>query len=140
MPQVPFLAAGTLADNIRLVAPEASVAAIREAFDAVGLGRFTSSLELGEGGLGLSSGERRRVAVARALARDPAVLLVDEPTAGLDDETEQVVLSAIVRRAREAGSMVILVAHRPAAIAVADREVRISARADAEPVAGTAAA
>ncbi|MGZ8438219.1 MAG: thiol reductant ABC exporter subunit CydD [Candidatus Limnocylindrales bacterium] len=140
VPQVPFLAAGTLADNIRLAAPEASDAAIRAALDAVDLGRFDPSLELGEGGLGLSSGERRRVAVARALARDPALLLVDEPTAGLDDETEQVVLSAIVRRARDAGSMVILVAHRPAAIAVADREVRLTARAVAEPLAGTAAA
>ena len=140
VPQVPFLAAGTLADNIRLIAPEASDAAIRDALDAVGLGRFEPSRLLGEAGLGLSSGERRRVAVARALARDPALLLIDEPTAGLDEESEQVVLSALVRRAREAGTMVILVAHRPAAIAIADREVRLASRVSVETGDGTVAA
>jgi ATP-binding cassette subfamily C protein CydCD len=140
VPQVPFLAAGTLADNIRLTAPEATDDAIREALAAVGLDRFEPSRQLGEAGLGLSSGERRRVAIARALAREPALLLVDEPTAGLDEDTEQVVLAAIVRGAREAGSMVVLVAHRPAAIAVADREVRLASRVAADTVDGTAAA
>ena len=140
MPQVPFLAPGTLADNVRLTAPTAVDAVVRAALDAVGLDRFELTHVLGEGGLGLSSGERRRLAVARALARDPAVLLVDEPTAGLDDETEQVVLAAITDRARRHGAMVILVAHRPAAIAIADRVVRLTARVSAEEPDGTAAA
>lgn len=140
VPQAPFLVSGTVADNIRLTAPEASDAAIRNALGAVGLGHVDPSLVLGDRGVGLSSGERRRVVVARALARDAALLLVDEPTAGLDEETEQVVLAAIVRRARETGTMVILVAHRPAAIAVADCEVRLASRSAAEPLDGTAAA
>jgi thiol reductant ABC exporter CydD subunit len=140
VPQAPHLVAGSVADNVRLVAPGVPDATIVAALSAVGLGRVEPSLVLGERGGGLSSGERRRVAVARALARDATVLLVDEPTAGLDEETEQVVLAAIERRAREDGAMVLLVAHRPAAIAIADRVVRLEARVVSEPGGGTAAA
>jgi ABC-type transport system involved in cytochrome bd biosynthesis fused ATPase/permease subunit len=128
VPQAPYLVPGTVADNIRLIAPEASDATVVEALAAVGLGHVDPYQVLGDRGVGLSSGERRRVAVARALARGPGLLLVDEPTAGLDDETEQLVLAAIEREARTNGAMVLLVAHRASAVAIADREVQVAAR------------
>jgi ABC-type transport system involved in cytochrome bd biosynthesis fused ATPase/permease subunit len=140
VPQVPYLVPGTVADNIRLVAPGAPDATIIEALAAVGLGHVDPHLVLGDRGVGLSSGERRRVAVARALARGAGLLLVDEPTAGLDDETERVVLAAIEREARANGAMVLLVAHRAAAVAIADREVRVAARSSATGDDGMAAA
>jgi ATP-binding cassette subfamily C protein CydCD len=140
VPQVPYLVPGSVADNIRLVAPEASDATILAVLAAVGLGHVDPYLVLGDRGVGLSSGERRRVAVARALARGAGLLLVDEPTAGLDDETERLVLAAIEREARTNGAMVLLVAHRSAAVAIADREVRVAARSVAAGGEGTAAA
>jgi ABC-type transport system involved in cytochrome bd biosynthesis fused ATPase/permease subunit len=85
---------------------------------------------LGEGGAGLSTGERRRVAVARAIVRDAPLVLLDEPTAGLDETSERLVLAAIRDLAR-GGCAVLLVAHRPAALELADRVVQVAARVEA---------
>jgi ATP-binding cassette subfamily C protein CydCD len=82
---------------------------------------------LGEGGAGLSVGERQRIALARAFVRDTPLLLLDEPTANLDGETEARVLEAL--RALVRGRTVILVAHRPALVALADRVVELDALA-----------
>lgn len=138
--QAPYLAADTVAANVRLASPDATDEDVREALDAVGLDRLDPALVLGEHGAGLSSGERRRVAVARALVRRAPILLVDEPTAGLDEETERIVLAAIEREARQRGALVVLVAHRPAAVAIADREVGVAARAIASDGADATAA
>ena len=74
---------------------------------------------LGDRGAGLSAGERQRLALARAFLRDAPLLLLDEPTAGLDGHTERAIVQSIRRLAR--GRTVVLVAHRPALVAMADR-------------------
>ena len=124
VPQAPWLFAGSVADNVRLGAPEASTAAVAEALAAVGLADVAPSLVLGERGSGLSSGQRRRVGIARALVRRAPVLLLDEPTAGLDAGAEAAVMRA-VRAAADGGAAVLLVAHRPGAVAGADRTVEV---------------
>ena len=130
VPQHPFLFPGTVAMNVRLACPEASDDSVRAALDEVGLVTLSLEAPVGEHGRGLSSGEARRVAVARALLVNAPLLLLDEPTAGLDDVSEELVLTA-VRAAARNGAAVLRVAHRPAAAAAADRVVHVEWRAAA---------
>ncbi len=130
VPQRPHLFAATIADNIRLGRPAATAVEIRSALDAAGLSALVARLPqdvdtmLGERGAGLSAGERQRVALARAFLRDVPLLLLDEPTANLDGDTEAGVLDAIGRLAR--GRTALMVAHRPSLMALADRVVDMS--------------
>ncbi|PSJ29523.1 ABC transporter [Streptosporangium nondiastaticum] len=130
VPQRPRLFAGTVAENVRLARPGATDAQVRDALRAAGALDFVSMLHhgtdtrLGENGAGLSAGQRQRLALARAFLADRPVLLLDEPTANLDGETEASVVEAIRRLA--AGRTVIMVVHRPALLAVADRTVRVA--------------
>ncbi|WP_037802658.1 thiol reductant ABC exporter subunit CydD [Streptomyces sp. NRRL F-5135] len=132
VPQQPYLFAGTIAENVRLARPDADADAVRTALRDAGADVFVAGLPdgvdtvLGEDGAGLSAGQRQRLALARAFLADRPLLLLDEPTAALDGETEAGIVEAVRRLAR--GRTVLLVVHRPALLAVADRVVALPER------------
>ncbi|WP_075016457.1 thiol reductant ABC exporter subunit CydD [Actinacidiphila rubida] len=120
VPQRPHLFAGTVADNVRLARPEATDDQVLAALDAAGAASFASpDTLLGEDGAGLSAGQRQRIALARAFLADRPLLLLDEPTAHLDGDTEESVIAALRDLAR--GRTVVMTAHRPALLPLADR-------------------
>ncbi|MFF3243196.1 thiol reductant ABC exporter subunit CydD [Streptomyces sp. NPDC002870] len=133
VPQRPYLFAGTVAENVRLARPDADDTAVREALRDAGAYEFVTALPrgvdtlLGEDGAGISAGQRQRLALARAFLADRPLLLLDEPTAALDGETEAGIVDAVRRLAE--GRTVLLVVHRPALLAVADRVVELRAPA-----------
>jgi thiol reductant ABC exporter CydD subunit len=132
VPQRSFLFAGTVAENIALGAASAPPDSMLGAADAPPEAIERAAAEAGltglPGGLSapvsvLSAGQRQRVALARAFLRDAPLVVLDEPTANLDPETEADIVAAIRRLAR--GRTVVLMAHRPALRAVADRVVSL---------------
>jgi ATP-binding cassette subfamily C protein CydCD len=126
VPQIPGMLDGTIADNVRLGYREATDEQVRQALDSAGAGNLDPTREVGEEGEGLSVGERRRVGIARALARihygDARLLILDEPTAGLDADTEAQVLLGL----RESGATALVVSHREAVLETADRVVEVT--------------
>lgn len=120
VPQVPAMMAGTLAENIRLGCSDAPEAMLRDALDRCGAAAIPLNKRIDDDAEGLSAGERRRVALARALVRveqaEAGLLVLDEPTAGLDADTEATVLEAV----RASGASVLVVSHRRNIIAAAD--------------------
>jgi thiol reductant ABC exporter CydD subunit len=137
VPQRPTLFRGTIADNVRLGDASADDARVREAARLAGAHDFVSGLpdgyatHVGDGGRTLSAGERRRIALARTFLRDAPIVILDEPTADLDDASAELVLEAIERL--RVDRTVLLIAHRPELAALADRVVAVDAGRVLEP-------
>jgi len=124
--QETYLFAGTIRDNIRFVKPDATdeeiVAAMRAASCAYLLERSPEGLDtvIGERGMKLSGGEKQRLSIARALVRQPALLIFDEATSALDSLTEEQITNTVREISARATQMTILIAHRLSTVMHAD--------------------
>lgn len=127
--QRPYLFPGSLRDNLLLGAPQATPAQVDDVLAATGLAATVAALPqgldtvLGERGSGLSGGQAQRLALARAVLKDARLLLLDEPTAGLDASQERAFLQAL--QALRTGRTVLVATHSAQAVAAADAVWRI---------------
>jgi ABC-type multidrug transport system fused ATPase/permease subunit len=123
--QESFLFNGSIRDNLRLGRPAATDAELWEALDAANARAFVERLpdglatEVGERGVKLSVGEKQRVSIARALLKDPPILILDEATASVDTATERLIQEALERLMTARTSFVI--AHRLSTVRHADQ-------------------
>ena len=122
-----FLFSNTIASNIAFGHPEVEMEAVQQAARVAAIDEFIESLPagyetvIGENGVDLSGGQRQRLAIARALLLDPQILLLDDPTAGVDPQTEREILDAMGNAI--SGRTTILVTHRLSTLRRADRIV-----------------
>ena len=129
VPQEPHIFTASLAENVSLWLEDATDEAVTAALEAAALGSFLHALPeglrtpLGAGGHPLSAGERHRLGLARAFFQNRPIVLLDEITAGLDGDTEALVIDALTRFAHH--RTLILTSHSPALIAWADRGITL---------------
>ena len=120
----------TLRDNLALADADVSDERVVEACEMAQLGDFLAGLPqgirtpIGENGVLLSGGERQRLAIARLIVKDAPIVILDEPTANLDLETERRLLDAL--RPFLAGRAALIVTHRPQVLSFVDRVVRLA--------------
>jgi len=124
-PQRPHLFNSSVRANILLGAPDADDRQTSEALEDCGLSTWVESLPdgldtvVGVAGCAVSGGEARRIALARALLHDTPIILLDEPTEGLDPDLERTVVARLLKRLQ--GKTVLLITHRIACLALANR-------------------
>ncbi|WP_436838841.1 thiol reductant ABC exporter subunit CydD [Nocardia salmonicida] len=134
LPQRPVLVPGTLRENVELLGavPDPTADDLRAVSAATGFESVLAELPdgwntvVGQNGTGLSLGQRQRLALTRVLASHRPILLLDEPTAHLDPESEQRVLTTL-RDYAAAGATVVVVAHRPTVLAAGDVVIEVVA-------------
>jgi subfamily B ATP-binding cassette protein MsbA len=125
VPQEPALFSGTIRENIAYARPRATDAEVLAAARAAHAHEFVERLALGydtivgERGIKLSGGQRQRVAIARAILKDPAVLILDEATSSLDNESERLIEDALSKLL--VGRTTLIIAHRLSTVQRADR-------------------
>ncbi|MDE0684297.1 MAG: ABC transporter ATP-binding protein [Candidatus Poribacteria bacterium] len=123
--QDPFLFAGTVRDNIRFGKLDASDEEVVAAAKAANADQFISQLQhgydtpIGEQGVTLSGGEKQRIAIARAVLKNPKILLLDEATSALDNRTEREIWEALAHLME--GKTVLIIAHRLSTVTQADQ-------------------
>ncbi|MCE2593382.1 thiol reductant ABC exporter subunit CydC [Motilimonas cestriensis] len=119
MSQTGHIFNATIADNLRLANPDATTADMVQVCQQVGLGDFIASLEfgidtwLGETGAGLSGGQKQRLQLAQVLLRDSRVLVLDEPSKGLDGLTEQKMMDEIFSHVNAKQQTLMMITHKP---------------------------
>jgi ATP-binding cassette subfamily C protein CydC len=119
--------AGTIRDNLLIGAPGADDATLAAAVEAAGLAGWVATLPrgldtwVGEAGIQASGGQARRIALARCILKDAPILVLDEPTEGLDGETEDQIIDALDRLT--AGRTTLVITHRPALLRLAESAV-----------------
>jgi ATP-binding cassette, subfamily B, multidrug efflux pump len=127
VPQETFLFSESIAENIRFGRAEASDADVSESADEAGLtgdvAAFPQGLDtvIGERGITLSGGQKQRTAIARALVRDPLILILDDSLSAVDTHTEERILNAL--RTIRKGRTVLIVSHRVSSVKDADHIV-----------------
>ena len=127
VPQRPHLFNSSIRENILLANPQATDEDLHRALEDAALTQWVASLpegletRVGEGGSAVSGGEARRIALARALVKDAPIVILDEPTEGLDLVSERLVVARLAARLQ--GKTVLIITHRPTCLGLADRVV-----------------